>query len=90
MELFFFMRKHVLPHQCIIFIFISTQYPLACNGYPLLLANDHWYIAGKLLTFLRLLMKKKGSRWLPLVHNPMGFPVRACLVVTTAMGRSND
>lgn len=57
---------------------------------PLILANDHWYIAGKLLTFLRLLMKEKvhgGYHWL---HNPMGFPVRACLVVTTAMGRSND
>ena len=49
----YLMLKHLLPYRNTFDVFIQTHYPRAV-GEPLLLSDDHWYVAEKILVFLEL------------------------------------
>jgi hypothetical protein len=47
------MLKHLLPYSNTFDVFIQTHCPRAV-GEPLLLSDDPWYVAEKILVFLEL------------------------------------
>ena len=47
------MLKHLFPHKDPFTTFMHAQYPRA-EGDQLLLTNDHWVMAKKMLKFLEL------------------------------------
>ncbi|KAJ1291630.1 hypothetical protein BS78_02G330100 [Paspalum vaginatum] len=49
----YLMLKHLLPYKSTFSVFIKTQYPLNEDGTPLL-TDDHWIVAEKVLSFLKL------------------------------------
>ena len=49
----YLMLKHLFPHKSPFTTFIQAQYPRD-EGEPLLLTEDHWMMAQKVLSFLEL------------------------------------
>jgi hypothetical protein len=63
----YLMLKHIVPYKSNFSVFIKTQYPLNPDGTPLL-ADDHWTIAEKVLSFLELFYESTIA--LPGVYYP--------------------
>jgi hypothetical protein len=49
----FLMLKHPFSHKTLFTTFIYAQYPRT-EGEPLLLTDEHWVVAQKMLSFLEL------------------------------------
>jgi hypothetical protein len=49
----YLMLKHLVPYKNTFDVFIQIQYPRA-GGEPLLMSEDHCYVAEKILVFLEL------------------------------------